>query len=524
MIRPASVLRAFFLAAAVSLAAPATGLAVTSPGWTAAQQLSGEGVIGGQGGVASTDSGRTAAIWLEQNGDGDRRLNARVREANGVWGATEAISGWSSNLSNEPLLQANGDGSFTLLWFADGEYEVETLEPGETEWSTWNIADSVPDTYGIGGAWITPMSDGSSVLAFVRWNQGSERTVTVLRRASGSATWTVTDSHDDQGINTYFPMVSANEAGDLAVSTRYSDNSDQGFRVRRYTHATDSWSVVTEPVALGSNVRDPIATVASDGTIVATWADGELTMDQSGQPTGTNSIYAAYLSPGTTTWSTPEQITPASGAGVIIPVPTADNSNNVVFTYQLYTDQGGYYLPSPMARTFSATTHTWAAPDELYPFGGAPAPSRNTSGDIGVSFLSSSDGGATLNAGFTVRDNATGTWTSRGLATDTTINVMYGIPHSQIGEDGSALVLYPHGALGSQDTHTSLIVSDASGPRLDAVTVPSSARAGNTVSVSVDPFDLWSDIDTVSWNFGDGSSAAVGGSVDHTFVRPNRRW
>ena len=105
----------------MSLAAPATGLAVTSPGWTAAQQLSGEGVIGGQGGVASTDSGRTAAIWLEQNGDGDRRLNARVREANGVWGATEAISGWSSNLSNEPLLQANGDGSFTLLWFGTAE-------------------------------------------------------------------------------------------------------------------------------------------------------------------------------------------------------------------------------------------------------------------------------------------------------------------------------------------------------------------------------------------------------------------
>lgn len=119
MIRPASVLRAVLVSAAVSLGLPAAGLAASSPGWNASERLSSEGVAGGQGRAATTEAGRTAATWIEQDGDGDRRLFARVREANGTWGSIDPISGWSSNLGTDPMLTANGDGSFTLLWYGE---------------------------------------------------------------------------------------------------------------------------------------------------------------------------------------------------------------------------------------------------------------------------------------------------------------------------------------------------------------------------------------------------------------------
>lgn len=69
MIRPVSFLRALFLTAAIGLVAPATGMAVQST-WNPTERMSPEGNAGGQGGAVMTQSGRTAVVWLEQDGDG----------------------------------------------------------------------------------------------------------------------------------------------------------------------------------------------------------------------------------------------------------------------------------------------------------------------------------------------------------------------------------------------------------------------------------------------------------------------
>jgi hypothetical protein len=60
------------------------------------------------------------------------------------------------------------------------------------------------------------------------------------------------------------------------------------------------------------------------------------------------------------------------------------------------------------------------------------------------------------------------------------------------------------------------VAYDAAGPLLNALAIPESGIAGQPLSFSVSPLDVWSAL-TTTWNFGDGT--AVGGtSVTHTYT------
>jgi hypothetical protein len=60
---------------------------------------------------------------------------------------------------------------------------------------------------------------------------------------------------------------------------------------------------------------------------------------------------------------------------------------------------------------------------------------------------------------------------------------------------------------------------DVAGPHLRALGVAEAATAGAPVSVSVSPLDVWSDIGSTEWSFGDGASA-VGANASHTYAAP----
>jgi len=515
MIRPASVALATLLTATLLLAGPAVAGA-TAPAWTAPQQLSTTGATGGQGRAVLAQDGRLVVSWHELDGS-DERLRARVRDASGVWGDAVWISPSGHDVAREERLLANADGSVTLLWNFGNDYRAATLEPGESEWSDWRLIDAVPSTDGISGASVVSLADGSSALAYIRFHSG-ERDVILARRASGTATWTVDYTRPEGSLEIRTPVLSANESGDLVMAWEFEVASDEGVRAQRYTTVGNTWSGVTEPVGLTTYTGDVQAAIADDGTIVVSWIDGDPALDMSSQPTAENTLKATYAAPGGVSWSTPETLTPASGAAIIVSSLTPDDDNRVVAVYQQYDDMGEYYMPSPKSRAFDAEPATWDAPTALVEFGGAPFASRNAHGDVGVTFISSPDNGVTLQPGFAVRDSDTGNWDLRGIAPDTLINVQFGVPSGSVTDGGDGLVVYPHGVMGDPNTHTALVASDATGPRLSDVTVPEGADAGDEIDVSVNAFDLWSNVDTVSWDFGDGSGSETGTTAAHTYA------
>lgn len=60
---------------------------------------------------------------------------------------------------------------------------------------------------------------------------------------------------------------------------------------------------------------------------------------------------------------------------------------------------------------------------------------------------------------------------------------------------------------------------DATGPVVPAPVVPATAVAGQPVTVSMAPWDLWSPVDALAWDFGDGSTATEAHAT-HVYASP----
>jgi hypothetical protein len=60
---------------------------------------------------------------------------------------------------------------------------------------------------------------------------------------------------------------------------------------------------------------------------------------------------------------------------------------------------------------------------------------------------------------------------------------------------------------------------DGAGPQLRSLSVPTAGIAGQPMSFSVSPVDVWSPVASTTWSFGDGT-VGTGSSVSHTYSRP----
>ena len=59
---------------------------------------------------------------------------------------------------------------------------------------------------------------------------------------------------------------------------------------------------------------------------------------------------------------------------------------------------------------------------------------------------------------------------------------------------------------------------DAAGPELTRLALPTRGAVGQQLAFSVSPFDVWSPLGALSWNFGDGASA-TSASPTHAYAR-----
>jgi len=90
-------------------------------------------------------------------------------------------------------------------------------------------------------------------------------------------------------------------------------------------------------------------------------------------------------------------------------------------------------------------------------------------------------------------------------------------PTVALDADGDGIATYHAATSGTTDYRA--IGLDAAGPRIDALSAPSSVAQGAVAGFGAGASDVWSPFG-FAWSFGDGSAGAAGPSVSHAFGAP----
>lgn len=354
-------------------------------------------------------------------------------------------------------------------------------------------------------------------------NPGPTTIHTATRTATGA--WSAREELSPAG-NSNIGRVSAVAAPDGRVTAVWGEAS--GFKYATRTPG-GAWTVRGTLAGVAGYTALDLA-VAQDGTIAAAWidptanhamvgtlaVDGTWTavdvsgadaasiaveMDATGDATAawkdTNGVWASRRTTAGGAWSAPAQLSGANGAyGYYAPGLAVDARGRATAAWNEYGPGG-----NKMYGAYRAEDGTWSAPVIIGPGeSDRPAVARTPDGESYVSWYGLPTRLVTL--------AADGTWS--GVSTIGPF--VNSVPVIATDADGDAVIAgAPNGS------PVQVAGFDNAGPGLQALTVPAAAAKGATFSVSVAPLDLWTGLGTVTWDFGDGTTA-TGSTATHRYL------
>lgn len=509
-LRPFSVAR-FVIAAAVALFAlvPATSGAV-APDWFTPQTLSGAADGAYAGGdtyfpaVASAPDGSVSVIW--GLGTGDIWEKSRSA-ATGEWTLRQVNPG-------EPaggyIGAVDDDGNLSVLWGDNPggqptKLEASTRLAGSGEWSAPQVTTNPGDVFGEGA--VARGANGTLVAVFPCF--GTPNRIRIFMRAKNSPDWT----EDPTGIE--FPAdaptghmaLAFNERGDGVLVTGLQ-GSPYTVETARYSPTTGWTSLTPIPDATyGSNPNNISVAMAPGGAATAVWNDGG----------GGHRAYASTMDVESGVWSASEAISPA-GEGAVLTQIQSDGANHFVAVWQRNFTGG-----SPIVESKTLTIGgAWDAEPAILSnesLGGAPTLAANRAGAMVVSFLSS-ENMSDFQVGAAYRAAGASQWSPYEIVLGSGADpASHGFPSAGIDAAGNPVVAFSQ----YDGSHYSVgfAAKDVAGPQLAGLSVPAAGVVGDEVTVSVNPFDVWSAVGETTVNFGDGAQGTIDPlthSVSHTYT------
>lgn len=493
------------IAIAVSAAAVP---AAAAPGWLAPRTVSpdtGEAVLPSAG-VDAT--GAVTVVWHQSSFTAQPRIMAVTRPAGGEWSAAQAISAEGAAVAEvpspavfDPALAVAPDGHAIAVWrYRDGGgYVVEAaVRPPGGPWGAPQVISRAARRYD--APVVTMDADGDAVAAWVRHGQTGMSVEAVSRPAGGGWSAPVTISAAGATEVTR-PAVGVGADGTAVAAWAWRGGPGDLWRVQAASRgAAPAWSAARD--ISETSVSAPVTAVAlaADGTGWVAW-DREV---------GTGKVAEAAAHGPAGAWDKPERLTdPDGNAGspdlelladgrVALATATATGPATARVTIRV-AGPGGWGAPEVVG-----------TPAEL-----AVGPRlAAVPGGMALAWDGCPQGGScSVRA---ARRDAAGAWTPAdppdpgmslgGFAADPAGNaVVVGTRYQDV--DPVAVI--------------QTVAFDAAGPDLRTASVPATAVAGTQVNMSVAPLDAWSALaGAPSWDFGDGSAAAVGQGVTHVFAAP----
>ncbi len=497
-LRSGIVVVAVVVGALLVVAAPAT-----AAGWLPAVSSPATDEEGDDQDLAVDAAGNVVAVWTGYTNGEDRVIQTATRPVGGTWSSWENLKGVGEDEGWNPQVAVGANGDAVAVWSS------LRFPP-----SSWTRALVFASTREAGGEWTEPVllsePDGIEVTyepepivdadgnATVIWSEETPSGVLIRTRTRphGDA-WGAPLDLTTTGVATGSELALDADGRVTAVWVNRGDGQSQAGIIQSSTRAAGVWSPVVDLSESGGEAGDPRLAVAPQGDAVAVWlaADG-----------GGGKIEAARRGAGSG-WAAPVVL---SGAEPVnLATVALDSSGVATAAWEAFKGSARVISSSR-----STAGQTWSAPvaitapDDATWFGTYPEMVVDLEGNVTVSWL------AWYSPGYNYTEVV-----RREVGSDWGESVRLGRNNAVL--DPQPIVVDPQGYVTvawARGANLYARVFDKVAPELRDPVLPAVAAVGEKVSMSVDPFDVWSAV-TTTWSFGDGDSA-MGAAVTHCFKTP----
>jgi hypothetical protein len=450
--------------------------------------------------------GNAVAVWTGSSG-GWRVTQAATRPVGGSWSAPITFSVPGEEGGWEPAVAVGANGDAVAVWSsarhpASGtrQYTMAATRAAGGAWSD-PVALSLTGAGDIGISYEPAVVVDAQGNATAIWSEETEYATAIrvsTRQKGGDWSEPVELTAREGRVGTT-PKLAVDALGDVTAIWNWRLPENDGGVIQSATRpAGGSWSAPVDLSASDGKALLPQIAVDPQGDAVAVWKSH----------TAGERVQAARLTAGGS-WRPAVDLSDAEGYE---PDVAIDPQGTATAVWE--TNDG-------VGRLVHASTSTlggpWSAPvglsirDEASWIGAFPRVTTDPQGDVTVIWRNFHQ--PAHNRVTAVRREAGGAWSAP----------------ADLGEaDGELepmrVAADPQGYVTALWSYGGRIVSsvfDPIAPQLNAVTVPASGVVGRPVTVSVDPFDLWSPV-AVSWDFGDGGSGS-GVTAEHCYSSPGER-
>jgi hypothetical protein len=496
--RQATILAVVALAFAVA-ATPAYG----APAWLAPLDLSATGGSAEHPQVAFDGQGNALAVWERSNGTSYVVQGAMRPAATGLWQAPldlslagedaravqlaltlqgEAIAVWEGYNGSNFIIRAALRPAASGLWQAPVDLSAAGRDAGEPQ--------------------VAFDTQGNAIVVWRRYD-GEHQIVQAALRPAASGVWQAPVDLSVAGQSAERPSVAVDMRGNVAVVWERHDGKNEIIQGALRPAASGAWGAPENLSAPEQNALDAQVVFDPQGDAIAVWEryDGK-----------TEVVQAAIHPVAGPVWQAPVNL---SAGGIIAERPrvAVDPQGNAVAVWERFNGENS----AIQAAVRPAAGGLWQAPLDISAPGKTafnPQVAFDAQGNAIAVWEHSNGTNEIVQAA--VRPAVSGTW-----QTPTDLSAVgQNAERPQVAFDpyGNALAVW------QRYNATNRIVQgagyDAAGPFLNALAIPTAGTAGQALTFSVSPLDVWSALAPTSWSFGDGG-AASGSSVVHSFTAPS---
>lgn len=481
----------------------ATAGSASAASWLPPTDISGVNeLIDGRPKVAVDPAGNAVAIW-ERHVGGKQIVEASERPAGGEWSAPEKVS-LANEEGRESQVAIDDSGNAYAVWAEEGtsltyviRYAVRPLG-GE-----WSVPENLSSPFQ-GGIPQIALAAAAGAVAVWTIDDGDDMVVQAAVRPAGGE-WSEPENLSDVSADAgppdeeaESPDVGINAAGEAVAVWQHFDGSNDIVQAAAHP-AGGEWSEPDDLSETGQNAHEPQVAIDPDGDAVATWNrwGGSALI-----------VQAAVRSGGD--WSEPEDLSEARLTGEAAPV-AIDAAGNAVAVW-LHPDDGHHINRGILQAAVRPAGGEWSEPEDLSAAGedqAANNPALAMNGAVGAVAVWRQNDGGEYRVLASVRPPG-GEWSepedlsAAGEDAD--------LPDLSLDAAGNGIAVF--GRNGDDGPLVQASGYDFVGPRLDALQIPATGTAGESISFSASPFDMF--LAGTSWTFGDGQGAG-GNAVSHTY-------